>query len=85
MQDSAFRYAEVAEKFRVLQDTLLATMIRIDPNARVVLDRMREIERQITELDAAEESPSTPSWAPGSSPTGSERPEAGEISRDTAR
>jgi len=46
MQDSA-----VAESFRTLQDTLIETVIRINPDMRPVLASMRELEIQILELD----------------------------------
>lgn len=46
MQDSA-----VAEHFRTLQDTLIETVMRIDPDMRPVLASMRELEIQILELD----------------------------------
>jgi chromosome segregation ATPase len=46
MQDSA-----VAERFRTLQDTLMATVMRINPDMRPILASMRELETRILELD----------------------------------
>jgi len=51
VQTQAMQDSVVAAHFRALQDTLMATVMRIDPAMRPVLANMRELEQQILELD----------------------------------
>ena len=51
VQTQAMQDSVVAEQFRALQDTLMETVMRIDPSMRPILGNMRELERQIVELD----------------------------------
>ncbi|MFQ5890794.1 MAG: hypothetical protein ACE5JR_12180 [Gemmatimonadota bacterium] len=60
LQDSAFNDPIVTEKFRILQDSLVATITRIDPAAQRLLDQMRAIERRIMELDRVTSPADTP-------------------------
>lgn len=66
LQDRAFRDPRVEASFRVLQDSVIATITRIDPAAEPLLERMQEIERQIQELDRAAAEPRAPAtgWVP---------------------
>lgn len=52
LEDEALKYPEVAGAFRALQDSVAAEIIRIDPNAEALLEQMKEIERELTEIDA---------------------------------
>lgn len=66
IQDSAFLNPEVSARFRVLQDSLVATIRRIDPGSEALLDRMSEIEQEIAALDrGAGTEPG--GWVPGGS------------------
>lgn len=51
IQTQAMQDSVVAEHFRMLQDTLMETVMRIDPSMRPVLADMRELESQILALD----------------------------------
>ena len=46
----------VAESFRVLQDTLVATMLQKDPGSQVLLDQMMDIESKITQVRLEQDS-----------------------------
>lgn len=50
--DRAFRDPLVAQSFSALQDSVIAALVRADPGAEAILDRMRELERQIGVIDA---------------------------------
>ena len=51
VQTQAMQDSVVAERFRALQDTLMETVMRVDTSMRPILANMRELERQILELD----------------------------------
>ena len=51
VQSEALRYPEVAGAFAELQDSLAAVMIRLDPNAARVLERMEALDGEVQKLD----------------------------------
>ena len=51
VQTRAMQDSGVAADFRALQDTLMETVMRIDPSMRPILANMRELEARIMELD----------------------------------
>ncbi|MFQ5747483.1 MAG: hypothetical protein ACE5HF_09745 [Gemmatimonadota bacterium] len=51
VQDSAFRDPTVAARFSELQDSLVAVIVRIDPAARALIDRSRELESEMLDID----------------------------------
>lgn len=51
VQGQAMQDSTVATHFRVLQNTLMETVMRIDPGMRPILANMQELEMQILELD----------------------------------
>ena len=50
--DRAFQDPAVAQAFAALRDSVVATMLRIDPGAQRSIDLMAELEAQVTEIDA---------------------------------
>ena len=50
--DRAFQDPAVAQAFAALRDSVVATMLRIDPGAQRSIDLMAELEAQVAEIDA---------------------------------
>jgi hypothetical protein len=50
--DRAFRDRDVAERFQVLQDSVVAAILRLDPAAEGIIETMRDLERRMGEIDA---------------------------------
>jgi hypothetical protein len=50
--DRAFQDPAVAQAFANLRDSVVATMLRIDPAAQRSIDLMAELEAQVAEIDA---------------------------------
>lgn len=50
-QTEAMKYPEVAAAFRALQDSVVAEIRLIDPDADVLLNQMRQIEEEMVEID----------------------------------
>jgi len=50
--DRAMQDPVVNARFAVLQDSLVAALLRLDPSAQATLDRMEEIDGQVAALDA---------------------------------
>lgn len=73
VQTQAMQDSVVSDYFRALQDSVMETVMRIDPSTRPILQDMRQLEIQIEELDQkiARRSGS----APGSEAPESEAPE----------
>lgn len=51
VQDSALRDPAVAARFAELQDSVVAVIVRIDPTARALLDRTRDLEAEMMDID----------------------------------
>jgi alpha-D-ribose 1-methylphosphonate 5-triphosphate synthase subunit PhnH len=49
--DRAFQDPDVRARFAILQDSVLAAILRLEPGSQVNLDVMRRLEAQIVELD----------------------------------
>jgi hypothetical protein len=52
LQSEAMKYPEVASAFDALQDSVVAQLRLLNPDADVLLDQMREIERELVEIDS---------------------------------
>lgn len=50
VQDSAMKDSAVFASFRALRDSVRGTMVRIDPDARDVLDRLDKLQEQIVDV-----------------------------------
>lgn len=51
VESEALEYPEVASAFEELQVAVIATIVRLDPNATATLDQLDVIDREIRELD----------------------------------
>ncbi len=51
VQSEALQYPEVAGAFAELQDSLATAMVRLDPNAARILERMEAVDGEVQELD----------------------------------
>ena len=51
IQSEALRYPEVATAFAELQDSLETAMVRLDPNAARILERMEALDGEVQELN----------------------------------
>ena len=51
LQSEALQYAEVATAFAELQNSVAATIVRLDPNASLTLDQMQGLDDDIRALD----------------------------------